>query len=46
VGYAFRKDFLKQEILMKISLLALGVTVILHFYWGMETGDGFYPGRE
>ena len=41
LGLCIPKRLFEQEILIKISLLALGVTVILTFLLGMETAMGF-----
>jgi len=41
LGLCIPKRLFEQEILVKISLLALGVTVILTFLLGMETAMGF-----
>ena len=41
LGLCIPKRLFEQEILVKISILALGVTVILTFLMGMETAMGF-----
>ncbi|MCG2735354.1 MAG: hypothetical protein L6282_03070 [Candidatus Methanoperedenaceae archaeon] len=41
LGLCIPKRLFEQDILIKISGLALGVTVILTFLLGMETAMGF-----
>lgn len=41
LGLCIPKRLFEQDILVKISALALGVTVILTFLWGIEKALGF-----